>query len=257
MIWFIVFIFSIILALFFKYKVKGYSALSIYLTAISIIIFCYLILGILQILFEESALLNLINGIKIFFNCFVILLCAMFIIAQVPITAYSKKRIKANSKYAIVLGAGVNNGKPSRVLSQRINATKEFMELYPETIVILSGGKVEDENLSEADCMKNELVTLGIDANRLITEDKSKNTVENFKFAKEILNELSPDINEITVISSDTHLYRACFLAKKSGFIPSPFYAQNVYPVLKLSTALKEAVALWEQWLFKNKKHGN
>ena len=249
MILFIFLILSIILALFFKYKVKGYSALSVYLTAISIILFCYFILGTFQVLFEESALLNII---KVFFDCFVILLCAMFIIAEIPVIIYSRKREKANSKYALVLGAGVDNGKPSRVLSQRINATKEFMALYPETIIILSGGKVEDENLSEAECMKNELVALGIEANRLITEDKSKNTVENFKFAKEILTELSPDINEITVISSDTHLYRACFLAKKSGLKPSPFYAKNTYPILKLSTALKEAVALWEQWLFKN-----
>ena len=253
MIFFIFLILSIILALYFKYKVKGYSALSVYLTAIAIILFCYFILGTFQVLFEESALLNII---KVFFDCFVILLCAMFIIAEIPVINYSKKRIKANSKYAIVLGAGVDNGKPSKVLSQRISAAKEFMELYPETVVILSGGKVEDENLSEAECMKNELIKSGIDANRLITEDKSKNTVENFKFAKEILNELSHGTNEITVISSDTHLYRACFLAKKSGFKPSPFYAKNTYPVLKLSTALKEAVALWEQWLFKNKKHG-
>ena len=249
MILFIFLILSIILALFFKYKVKGYSALSVYLTAISIILFCYFILGTFQVLFEESALLNII---KVFFDCFVILLCAMFIIAEIPVIIYSRKREKANSKYALVLGAGVDNGKPSRVLSQRINATKEFMALYPETIIILSGGKVEDENLSEAECMKNELVALGIEANRLITEDKSKNTIENFEFTKRILKELNVHTKEITVITSDTHLYRACFLAKKSGLKPSPFYAKNTYPILKLSTALKEAVALWEQWLFKN-----
>ena len=253
MIFLIFFILSIILALFFKYKVKGYSALSVYLTAIAIILFCYFILGTFQVVFEESVLLNIIKG---FLDCFVILLCVMFIIAQIPVIVYSKKRIKANSKYAIVLGAGVDNGKPSRVLSQRISATKEFMALYPETIIILSGGKVEDENLSEAECMKNELIKSGVDQKRLIIEDKSTTTVENFKFAKEILNKLSPAETAVTIISSDTHLYRACLLAKKSGLQPSPFYAKNIYPILKLSTALKEAVALWEQWLFKNKKHG-
>lgn len=253
MIWIIVFIFSIISAIFFKFAVKGYSALSVYLTAISIILFCYFILETFQVLFEESALLNII---KVFFDCFVILLCAMFIIAEIPVIIYSRKREKANSKYAIVLGAGVNNGEPSRVLSQRINATKEFMALYPETVIILSGGKVEDENLSEAECMQNELIKSGVDKDRLILEDKSKTTVENFEFLKEILKEIAPDTKEITIISSDTHLYRACFLAKKLDLIPSPFYAKNTYPILKLSTALKEAVALWEQWLFKNKKHG-
>lgn len=249
MIFLILFIIAIILALFFKYKLKGYSALSVYLTAIAIIIFCYFILGTFQVLFEEFALLNIIKGLL---DCLVILLCAMFIIGEIPVIIYSRKREKANSKYAIVLGAGVDNGKPSKVLSQRINATKEFMEFYPETIIILSGGKVEDKNISEAECMKNELVALGIEANRLITEDKSKNTIENFEFAKEILNKLSPAETAVTIISSDTHLYRACFLAKKSGLKPSPFYAKNTYPILKLSTALKEAVALWEQWLFKN-----
>ncbi len=251
MILFVLFIFSILLALFFKYAVKGYSALSNYLIAISIIIFHYLILGFFEILFEETSLLNLIIFLKIFLNCFVILLCTMLIIAEILIIKYCRKRTKANSEYALVLGTEVINGKPTKVLTERIKATKEFLDLYPKTIAILSGGKVQDKNISEAECMKNTLIDMGIDENRLILEDKSRNTVENFEFAKKILNELSPDTNEITIISSDTHLYRACYLAKKSGFKPFPFYAKTPYPILKLSVALKEAVALWEQWLFK------
>lgn len=257
MIWLIVLICCIIGAIFFKHKEKGYSALSIYLTGIALIITGHLILGFFEILFEESSLLNAIKWIKSGYIGFNILLLIMFIIAQIPVTLYSRKRIKADSDYAIVLGAGVNNGKPSKALTQRIDASKEFLNLYPETKLILSGGKVEDQNVSEAECIKNELIKSGIDEDRLILEDKSTTTVENFRFAKEILNNISPTTKEITVITSDTHLYRACFLAKKEGFKPSPFYAKNTYPVLKLSAALKEAVALWEQWLFNNKKHGN
>lgn len=253
---FILFIFSILSALFFKYAVKGYSALSNYLTAISIIIFCYFILGFFEILFEETSLLNLISFLKIFLNCFVILLCAMLIIAEILIIKYSRKRTKANSKYALVLGAEVINGKPAKILTERIKAAKEFLDLYPETIAILSGGKVQDMSISEAECMENALIDMGIDKNRLILEDKSRNTVENFEFTKKILENLGQGSDEITIITSDTHLYRACYLAKKSGFKPFPFYAKTPYPVLKLSVALKEAVALYDQWLFKNKKHG-
>ncbi len=245
MIWLIVFLFCVLGALFFKFKVKGYSALSVYSTVIAIIVAGYFLLSL-----NESPLFN---GLRIVLNCIVFLLLLMFIIAEIPVIIYSKKRIKANSKYAIVLGAGVNNGKPSKVLNQRILAAKEFMVLYPETILILSGGKVEDESISEAECMQKELIKSGIKKERLILEDKSTTTIENFKFSKELL----PNVNEITIITSDTHLYRACLLAKRSGLEPSPFYAKNTYPVLRLSTALKEAVALWELWFFINKKHGN
>ena len=251
---FIIFcILSLLLALYFNRCKKGYSALSIYLTGIAIILFNYFTLVCLEFLFKKTFLQEIILWLKYGYHCFNALLIVMFIIAEIPVIIYSNKRQKANSNYAIVLGAGVDNGKPSKVLTQRIQATKEFLDTYPQTIAILSGGKVEDANLSEAECIKNELIKFGINEDRLILEDQSKNTVENFKHAKELLN----GVLEVTIITSDTHLYRSCYLARKVGLKPSPYCAKNTIPILKLSTSLKEAVALWDQWLLKNKKHGN
>ena len=126
-----------------------------------------------------------------------------------------------------------------------------FLNTYPETKAILSGGQGPGEDISEALCMKNELIKTGIDENRLILEDRSTSTEENLKFSKKILNELAPNTTKVTIISSDTHLYRASIIAKEIGFEPKVYYAYTDFHFLRLSYALRESVAVWVEWIFK------
>ena len=68
---------------------------------------------------------------------------------------------------------------------------------------------------------------MGIPRERLFLEDRSTSTIENILFSHDIIEELSPGTKDFTIISSETHLYRACLAAQELGFIPSAFYAKT------------------------------
>ena len=50
--------------------------------------------------------------------------------------------------------------------------------------MVVSGGKGSGEKITEAKAMKDYLIKNGIDKNRIIEEDKSTNTYENFKYSR-------------------------------------------------------------------------
>lgn len=123
---------------------------------------------------------------------------------------------KANGtmEYAIILGAKVNGTTPSLSLKYRLDAALEYGKQYPHVMFILSGGQGPDEDISEAEAMKNYLVAHGMEEERLILEDQSTSTYENIAFSKKLL----PDhITGVTVITSDYHLARTQKIAKELG----------------------------------------
>ena len=113
------------------------------------------------------------------------------------------------SDVAIVLGCVVNGDKPGIFLKGRINAAYKYLNENPNAIAVLSGGQGNGENISEAKCMFNCLTEMGIDKSRLLIEDKSTSTRENFKYSK-----------KITIITNDFHECRASEFAKQNGFKP-------------------------------------
>lgn len=121
---------------------------------------------------------------------------------------------KSDSTTAVVLGCKVNDDGPSRTLIARLNATYDFLNEHPDSKCIVCGGQGKDEIISEADAMYNWLSEKGIPAERIIREDKSTSTVENLRFADNIIK--SENLNrEITIITSEYHQYRAGKIADK------------------------------------------
>ena len=231
----------VLLAIFFKFCLRGYSFLSIVLLFIAGIIGAYLVL-----LSKDTLIFK---RLKVILTCLVVLLVIIMTISEIPVIKYMHKHEKAQSDYCIVLGAGVHGKTPSRVLNQRIKATYDFLTQYPEAKAILSGGQGPGEDITEASCMKEKLLSMGIDESRLYVEEKSTSTKENFMYSKKILDEIAPDVKEITVISSDTHLYRACFIASEEGFLAKGYYAYTDYHVLRFTYMLREGVAVWKEWI--------
>lgn len=86
-----------------------------------------------------------------------------------------------NPDAVIVLGCKVNGNTPSRMLKRRLDSAVIYLNENEDVVCIVSGGKGEDEKISEAQAMKEYLVDKGIDEGRILTEDKSVNTLENIK----------------------------------------------------------------------------
>lgn len=116
----------------------------------------------------------------------------------------------------LVLGCGVEKGKPSTILKERLDTARQYLEAHPDSKVIVCGGKGEDELISEAECMAIYLKEHGIEADRICEEDQSANTRENLTNAAAILQEKHLG-SRAMVVTSDFHCYRAKVLAQSSG----------------------------------------
>ena len=115
----------------------------------------------------------------------------------------------------IVLGAKVNGMSPSLSLQSRINTAARYLKENEKTIVaIVSGGQGPDEDISEAEAMRQGLVAQGIGAERIIIEDKSTSTYENMRFSKKLI---PSGLDRGLLVTNDYHLYRAHLLAKQEG----------------------------------------
>ena len=117
----------------------------------------------------------------------------------------------------IVLGARVDENGPSGSLRQRINAARVYLEENPDTVCIASGGQGEDEPMSEAECIRDHLVAGGIDADRILLEDRSTSTEENMRYSLPMLRSPETDVESVGIVTNDFHVFRALCLARKNG----------------------------------------
>lgn len=113
--------------------------------------------------------------------------------------------------YLLVLGVQMRDDGPSAVLKYRLDRAAEYLKEYSEAKCIVSGGQGENEPCSEAEGMKTYLVAQGIAADRVILEDQSSNTRENFIYSVPMI----PEEATVGVLTSDFHMRRALYLAEK------------------------------------------
>ena len=126
------------------------------------------------------------------------------------------KKPKEHPQAVIVLGCKVRGTAPSRMLSRRIRAAYEKLLEDPGMKAVVSGGKGDNEDISEAQCMYNELTKLGIAPERIIMEDQSTSTSENLRFSKILLDENGVS-GPFYIATDGYHELRAQYLAKKEG----------------------------------------
>ena len=212
--------------------------------------------GIAFILFVYAIFFNRINSLiksitrkktgKICVSIISIILCL-----GISVSGFAFGSILTNSKQdenktqvVVVLGCIVNGTKPGPFLRSRINKAYDYLTENQDAIAVLSGGQGAGESISEAQCIYENLVEKGIDKNRLIIEDKSTSTLENFQNTAKLLEEKGIDDKEITIITNEFHEYRATQFAKRCGFTPyqcpsktpwngfMPFATREIYAII-------------------------
>lgn len=128
----------------------------------------------------------------------------------------------------IVLGCAVRNGRPSLTLRYRLDAALAYLENSPHTTVIVSGGQGHGESVTEARAMADYLVEKGFPAERIILEDRSTSTYENFKFCKGILDSRFPDAS-VAFVTTGFHVYRARRVAAMHGITAQGIPARDIW----------------------------
>ena len=160
-------------------------------------------------------------------------------------------------KAIIVLGAGLRRDKPSTLLRFRLDKAYEYAVAHPDVLVVTSGGQGRDEWVPEGQAMRDYLIEKGLDPERVIAENASTSTEENFAFSLELMRQYSLDENTpIAYVSNAFHCYRAGRYAQRAGFttvtsLPAATPWRSVLPCY-----LREALALAYYWVFKTSSSG-
>jgi uncharacterized SAM-binding protein YcdF (DUF218 family) len=107
--------------------------------------------------------------------------------------------------------------------------------------------------VSEAQAMSEYIQESGIGKEKIIIEDKSKDTNENIKFSKEKIEEHShKSIYEVRVkiVTTDYHAFRSSILAKKNGYVNFDNYSSSTVWYYIPPTYIREAFAVVKSVLF-------
>ncbi|MGM9637518.1 MAG: YdcF family protein [Eubacteriales bacterium] len=168
--------------------------------------------------------------------CILLSVCfVFFLFVEVCIFTGFRSDAPESADYLIVLGANVRGENPSPALELRIDAAYDYLAENPDTVCIAAGGKGNGEIISEAECIRRELVARGIDGDRILLEERSVKTSENLTFSQELISDKNA---EIVIVTNNFHVFRSKALARKCEFIhvygiaaDFPFWALPHYMV--------------------------
>ena len=231
----------LLLAAFFKFCLLGYSFTVMVLLGIAAILLFYALMPILAKTRPLTA--------RRFRRVFTTLLCIGLIVVGVTeffILRASLGDPREHCDYAVVLGAKVRVTGPSASLWDRIYGARDYLEEHPEVIAIVSGGQGNDEPMTEAQAMYDELVKLGIDPDRLWIEDQATSTWENLNFALNLIEEktgVRPE--KIGIVSSEYHLFRASLFADACGVESVGIPARTSVFTQRINHFMREVAGVW------------
>ena len=140
----------------------------------------------------------------------------------------SKGNLDYDPDFLLILGCRVRGDEPEPTLAMRIQKAAEFLSEHKNPIAICCGGIVHpDQTKSEAEAIKDGLVKAGIEESRILLEDQSTTTKENFSNAKKIIDGMKLQKEpKIAFLSSEFHLMRSLYIAKRTGVavrsVPAP-----------------------------------
>ena len=156
--------------------------------------------------------------------------------------------------YLIVLGAAVYKDQPSLTLIRRPEGALDYLETYPDSVAIVSGGMGAGETVTEAQAMYDWLVAADVDPSRVLTEPKASSTEENLKFSFDIIRSRGDEpAGKVAIVSSAYHLYRAKCLAAKLGVPDAAGVAAPWgYFFVMLNYFIREAFGVTHLWVFGN-----
>ncbi len=199
-----------------------------------------------------SAALKSSRGRIIVIAIFVIIIAAVLaavIISVLMINAAD--RLPMQPETVIVLGCRVKESGPSLMLAKRIDAAYEYLSENESVMCIASGGKGADEPVSEAQCIKERLMSMGIDGDRIIMEDKSENTFQNIRNSLEIMDSLNLPRRAV-IVTNEFHQLRASMIASKQGLEAYGKSAPTYLPLLP-SYWIREWIAVTHEFIIGRK----
>lgn len=211
---------------------------------IGIILFLFIILAN----FNFEKIPNILKYILIYLEILLVYFMLSFYNYFVSSLLYGFYKSKFDKDYIIVLGSGLISGnKVSKLLGSRIDKAISFYEKQKNnnksSKLIFSGGQGADETISEALAMKKYAIEKGIPEEDILLEDKSKSTLENFKFSKALIESISGNKYTAIFSTSNYHVFRAAIYAKQVSLNISGIGAKTAFYYLP-NAMIREYIAI-------------
>lgn len=159
----------------------------------------------------DATMLVMVEGMW-FFVSFVALLLYSWLYRMLP----RRRRYD----YVIIHGAGLDGDRPTPLLRGRIDRAVELWERQGRRpLLIASGGRGADEEVSEAEAMRRYLVSeRHVPPESILLEDRSTTTWENLAESKRLMDaDRGPGRYAAALVTSDYHVFRACEYARRLG----------------------------------------
>ena len=179
-------------------------------------------------------------------GCLVLVCVVVF--GGMAISGFGQKG-ESGLDYLIVLGAQVRDDGPSAVLRYRLDTAYDYLSDNPDTVCIVSGGQGFNEPRAEADVMVEYLESRGVDAHRIVREDKAANTVENIEKSKAIIGN---DEARVGIVTNDFHLFRGLGIARKKGLCNACGIAAPSNPLYLPNNLLRESFSIAKDFVTGN-----
>lgn len=177
----------------------------------------------------------------------------LYLYTQVRILTHFKDTPPEHLDYIIVLGAQLRGTEPSVVLKYRLDTAVSYLKENPDTICIVTGGQGSNEEIPEGAGMKKYLIRQGIPEERIVSEEASKNTIENILNSKKLLPEQESysDLH-IGIVTNNFHVYRGMALAKRQGLTSIYGVSAPSNLIYLPNNMLREFVGIMKDSLFGN-----
>lgn len=231
----------------YSYDLK-FSLILPALLGICCFVFAIKLMYIKRAFFKNKALKNTI--ISIILICLLIFIAIEALIIIDPFIQSAESAGKVDT--LIVLGCGIwPDGSPTLALIMRLDKAAQYYSENPHINIIVSGGQGPTEPFSEAHAMEEYLVSKGIPKEKIIKEDKSTSTRENFEFSKKLMDKDQGQTTKIVFVTNDFHVLRSRIIAKRFGFEAYALPAKTP-GVIVVGSYLREFFAFIKSMLFDN-----
>ena len=177
------------------------------------------------------------------------LIVVVLVITQACVISGFGAQPDEEADYLIVLGAQVRDTGPSVVLAYRLDAAYDYLIEHPQTQCIVSGGKGGNEHAPEADVMAAYLTARGIDPERILIENTSRNTVENIRNSMAFID---PQRDRVAIVTNNFHIFRGVGIARKMGIVNVGGLAAGSKPLYLPNNMLYETFGITKDFLTGN-----
>lgn len=231
----------LLMAVFLRFCLVGYSFSALVCICLAGVITFYMVIPFAEKRWRIAA--------KVLKNIFTIILCIGLLVVgatEALVIRASFGSPEEPFEYLVVLGAGVHGDVPSLSLQNRIDAAYDYLISHPGVTAVLSGGKGDGENISEAQCMYDHLTARGIPANRLWREEEAASTWANMHYSLDLIESRTGSRPlKLGVLSSEYHLLRASLFTKACGaeFVGIPAKTSKIS--LRINYFMREVAGIW------------